>query len=85
MLYQLKRNGKLDKIAALIVGGFTEMKDTTVPFGQIAYEVIRDITKEYDYPVAFGFPVSHGKENYALKIGMGYKLKVGKNRTTLEE
>jgi muramoyltetrapeptide carboxypeptidase len=85
MLYQLRRSGRLDRLAGLIVGGFTEMKDTQRPFGQSVEEIIRDIVKEYDYPVAFGFPVSHDKENYALKVGMGYKLKVGKNKTMLEE
>jgi muramoyltetrapeptide carboxypeptidase len=85
MLYQLKRSGKLDKLAGLIVGGFTDMKDTEKPFGQTVHEIIRDAVAEYDYPVCFGFPVSHEKENYALKIGVGYKLKVGKNKVVLEE
>lgn len=84
MMYQLKRSGKLSKLAGLIVGGFTDMKDTTQPFGQTAYEIIRDVVSEYDYPVCFGFPVSHEKENYALKIGIGYKLRVGK-KVVLEE
>ena len=85
MMYQLKRSGKLDKLAGLIVGGFTDMKDTERPFGQTVLEIIRDAVAEYDYPVCFDFPVSHEKENYALKIGVGYKLKVGKNKVTLEE
>jgi muramoyltetrapeptide carboxypeptidase len=85
MMYQLKRSGKLDKLAGLIVGGFTDMKDTERPFGQTVHEIIRDAVAEYDYPVCFDFPVSHEKENYALKIGVGYKLKVGKNKVTLEE
>jgi muramoyltetrapeptide carboxypeptidase len=85
MLYQLKRSGKLSKLAGLVIGGFTENKDTERPFGQNAYEIIRDIVSEYDYPVCFGFPVSHEKENYALKVGAGYKLKVGKAKSTLEE
>ena len=79
MMYQLKRSGKLSKLAGLIVGGFTDSKDTERPFGQTAYEIIRDVVKEYDYPVCYGFPVSHGKENYALKIGTGYKLEVRKS------
>ena len=85
MMYQLKRSGKLDKLAGLIVGGFTDMKDTERPFGQTVYEIIRDAVAEYDYPVCFDFPVSHGERNYALKIGVGYKLKVGKNKVALEE
>ena len=85
MMHQLKRSRKLSKLAGLIIGGFTDMKDTERPFGQTVYELIRDIVKEYDYPVCFGFPVSHEKENYALKIGVGYKLKVTKSRVLLEE
>jgi muramoyltetrapeptide carboxypeptidase len=85
MMHQLKRSGKLAKLAGLIIGGFSEMKDTERPFGKSAYEIIHEVIEEYDYPVCFGFPVSHEKENYALKIGVGYKLKVGKGKVVLEE
>lgn len=85
MMYQLKRSGKLSKLGGLIIGGFTDMKDTEQPFGKTAYEIIKELISEYSYPVCFGFPVSHEKENYALKIGVGYKLKVGKSKVTLEE
>lgn len=85
MMYQLKRSRKLDKLAGLIVGGFTDIKDTERPFGQTVHEIIRDAVAEYDYPVCFDFPVSHDVKNYALKIGVGYKLKVGKNKVILEE
>ena len=85
MFWQLKRSGKLSKLAGLIIGGFTDTKDTERPFGQNAYEIIRDIVKDFDYPICFGFPVSHEKENYALKVGVGYKLKVTKSKVTLEE
>ena len=85
MFFHLKRSGKLSKIAGLIIGGFTDIKDTDRPFGKSVYELIYDVVNEYNYPVCFGFPVSHGKENYALKIGAGYKLKVGKTKVLLEE
>jgi muramoyltetrapeptide carboxypeptidase len=85
MLYQLKRSGKLANLAGLIIGGFTDMKDTERQFGKTVYEAISDILAEYDYPVAYGFPVSHGTENYALKIGVNYVLKVGKLKTLLTE
>jgi muramoyltetrapeptide carboxypeptidase len=85
MFYQLKRAGKLDTLAGLIIGGFTDNKDTERPFGKTAYEIIKEVIAEYDYPVCFNFPVSHGKENYALKVGVGYKLKVAKQKVTLEE
>ena len=85
MMYQLKRSGKLDDLNGLIVGKFTEMKDTTIPFGQTTEEIIRDVVKEYDYPVCFNFPVSHEKENYALKIGGVYQLSVSDTLADLKE
>jgi muramoyltetrapeptide carboxypeptidase len=85
MLRQLKRAGKLEKLAGLIIGHFSETKDTERPFGQNAYEIIYNVVKEYDYPICYGFPVSHETENYALKVGIGYKLKVGKSKVNLEE
>ncbi|MBX3256322.1 MAG: LD-carboxypeptidase [Chitinophagaceae bacterium] len=84
MLLQLKRAGKLDHLAGLIIGGFTDMKDTDRPFGKPVYEAIHGIIKEYSYPVCFNFPVSHGKENYALKCGIRHALSVGK-KVTLKE
>jgi muramoyltetrapeptide carboxypeptidase len=85
MFYQLKRTGKLEKIAGLIIGGFTDNKDTERPFGKTAYEIIHDIVKDYKFPVCFNFPVSHSKENLALKIGVGYKLKISNHKVLLEE
>jgi len=85
MLYQLKRNGKFNKLAGLIIGGFSEIKDTDRPFGRTVDELIRDVFQEFDYPVAFGFPVSHGLENYALKIGVQYTLNITSEQVLLEE
>ncbi len=85
MLYQLKRAGKLEKLAGLIIGGFTDMKDTERPFGKTVYEVIKEIVAEYDYPVCFDFPVSHGTPNYALKVGGTYFLKIEKKGVQLTE
>lgn len=85
MLLQLKRSGKLKKLAGLVIGGFTDSKDTERPYGKTAYEIIFEHVKEYGYPIAFGFPVSHEKENYALKIGCKYSLKVTADSTELSE
>ena len=84
-LYQLKRSGKLSKLAGLVIGGFTDGKDTERPFGKSAYEMINDMVKEYEYPICYGFPVSHNKENYALKTGVKYSLQVNREYTLLKE
>lgn len=85
MMQQLKRSGKLEKLAGLIVGGFTDAKDTERPFGKTVYDIIEETVADYNYPVCYNFPVSHEKENYALKVGVGFKLKVGKTKVLLEE
>jgi muramoyltetrapeptide carboxypeptidase len=85
MLWQLKRSGKLAHLAGLIVGGFTELKDTTRPFGATAEAIVRDIVSEYDYPVCFGFPVSHSQDNVALKMGVTHTLIVSDEPTLLVE
>ena len=84
-LWQLKRSGKLSNLAGLIIGGFTDSKDTERPFGKSAYEMVHDIVKEYKYPICFDFPVSHDKENYALKTGLKYSLQISKENTVLRE
>jgi len=85
MLFQLERAGKFNKPVAVIVGNFTDLKDTERPFGKDAFEIIRDILSAHEFPVCYGFPVGHTRENYALKCGAEYYLRVGKERVMLEE
>ncbi|MFT4024707.1 MAG: LD-carboxypeptidase [Flavihumibacter sp.] len=85
MMIQLKRAGWFDGLAGLIIGGFTETKDTERPFGKTVYELIRDLLSGADYPVCFGFPVSHDRENLALKEGVKYELVVKENEVKLKE
>jgi muramoyltetrapeptide carboxypeptidase len=85
MLMQLKRAGKLNDLAGFVVGKFSDIKDTVVPFGQELYELIFDKVKEFSYPVCFDFPVGHVKENFALKIGANYELSVSTNAIVLKE
>jgi muramoyltetrapeptide carboxypeptidase len=85
MLMQLKRARKLDALAGFIVGKFTEIKDTVIPFGQEVCELIFDKVKEYGYPVCFDFPVGHVKENYALKVGVGYECDISTQEVILKE
>lgn len=85
MMYQLKRSGQLEELSGLIIGGFTDMKDTIIPFGKDVYATIHDLVKEYSYPVCFNFPVGHQTENFALKIGTEHHLFVEENHVLLHE
>jgi muramoyltetrapeptide carboxypeptidase len=77
MMLNLKRSGKLSRLAGLIVGGMTNMKDNHVPFGKTAEEIIAEAVGEYDYPVCFNFPAGHVADNRALILGRETLLNVG--------
>ena len=76
MMLQLKRSGKFEQLKGLIVGGFTDCKNTDRIFGKDAYEIIFEQIQEFDFPTCFGFPISHEKENVAIQMGMKYTLEV---------
>jgi muramoyltetrapeptide carboxypeptidase len=84
MMLQLRRSGKLKNLAGLIVGGMTEMRDNTVPFGKTAYEIVSDAVKEYNYPVCMEFPAGHTEDNMALILGRKIRMKVTSQETIID-
>ena len=76
MMMNLKRSGKLEHLKGLIVGGMTDMKDNTIPFGKTAEEIIFDAVKDYNYPVCFGFPAGHIEDNCALIMGREVEMEI---------
>jgi len=81
MLRTLKRAGKLSNLAGLIVGGFTEVKDNDIPFGQTVEQIVMEVVKEYNYPVCFDFPAGHIPDNRALIFGRTLNLSVQTHHT----
>ena len=84
MIHQLKLAGKFDKLKGLIVGDFTGIKDNDSPFGQSVEEIIIEATKEYNFPISFGFPAGHDKKNLPLTFGKVWQLDVSKNSTSIK-
>lgn len=86
MLTYLKRSGKLQSLAGLIVGSFSATKEDDDYFYDDTIEnIIFEKVKEYDYPVCFNFPVGHIKNNRAVKLGIDYTLSVTKDSAALKE
>jgi len=81
MIWTLKRAGKLDHLAGLIIGDFNDMKDNSSPFGKTAYEIIADAIADYDFPVCFGFPAGHQTENNSLILGREVGLSIDEKTT----
>ena len=80
MMLQLKRSGKLEHLAGLIVGGMSELKDNSISFGKTVEEIILDSVKDYTYPVCFNFPAGHIDENMAFYLGRRARLDVKTNK-----
>ena len=85
MMMNLKRNGKLEKIRGLIVGGMSDMNDNTICFGKTAEEIILDSTKDYDFPICFGFPAGHLDDNRSILLGIDSVLKITANGVSLSQ
>ncbi|WP_342646602.1 LD-carboxypeptidase [Mucilaginibacter sp. CSA2-8R] len=83
MMYMLKRAGKLTNLAGLIVGGFTDVKDNDILFGQTAYEIIKALVNDYNYPVCFDFPAGHVADNWAMVFGKEVQLVVSQTDSTI--
>jgi muramoyltetrapeptide carboxypeptidase len=79
MMQALNRAGKLANIKGLIVGGMSEMRDNQVPYGYNASEIIAQHARQYDFPVAFGFPAGHEPVNLPLIMGAKYRMLVNKD------
>ncbi|MEJ6582512.1 MAG: LD-carboxypeptidase [Crocinitomicaceae bacterium] len=76
MMFAFKKAGILDKIKGLIVGGMTNMPDTTPPIGETTEQII---LKHFQYsktPVCFDFPAGHINDNRALRFGSRAQLSV---------
>lgn len=83
MIFQLKMAGKFKKLAGLIVGDFTNIKDNKNPFGQSVEEIIWEAVKDYNFPVAFGLKAGHGNTNLALPFGRNCTLDVSATKAEL--
>jgi muramoyltetrapeptide carboxypeptidase len=77
MIGQLKRAGKLQYLAGLVIGDMVAMKDPMdMPFGKTLEELVMEQVAAYEYPVAFGMPIGHAAPNLAFLHGAAGKLVV---------
>lgn len=85
MFSTLHRSGKLATLNGLIIGGFNRIKteDPGDEFGRDLYDIVLSKAGGYGYPICFGFPVGHQKNNYALVHGQKYKLIINDTETIL--
>jgi len=85
MMVNMKRNGKLQNIKALLVGCMNRMNDNAIPFGKTAEEIIAEHCADYDFPLCFNVPSGHGKYNYALRLGMKVHINITNDLSIIKQ
>lgn len=85
MMIQLKRAGMLEHLAGIIFGYFSDVEDTTRPFGEELETILLEHIKDYSYPIGFNFPIGHEDLNFPIKMGVKHSLKITKNKVVFKE
>lgn len=83
MFTQLRRTGKLGVLAGLVIGHMTDLKNSDLDFGETLEQIVTHAVRDYEYPLAFGFPTGHEEPNYAWIHGASATLDVSVNSVNL--
>jgi muramoyltetrapeptide carboxypeptidase len=84
LMVQLKRAGKLSKLAGLIVGDFSNNEEALDTFGSSIPDIVLNHTADFDYPIAFDFKFGHEDVNLPIVMGSMYHLSVQSSGVTLK-
>ena len=83
MMVNLDRNNYFKNVKGIIIGAMSKMRDNDIPWGHDALQIIQDITKEYNIPICFNFPVGHIQDNRTLVMGKQITLDVSASGTKI--
>ncbi len=84
MLQSLKRAGYFEHCAGVLIGDMTRVKRNTTPWGSSTEQLILDVLKDYDFPIAFNMPAGHEKDNRAIYLGKNVEFVVKKEQSTIK-
>lgn len=71
MLTHLRLAGKLDTVAAVVLGSFAECDGSA---DDVVADVFREFFRDAPYPVVAGFPAGHLSENLPLTLGLPVRV-----------
>lgn len=83
MLQNMKRNDYFKNVKGIIVGSMRDMHDNEIPFGQNEVQLITEITKDLNIPIAFEFCAGHQKDNRTLMLGSQVTFEVNEKEVKL--
>ncbi len=74
----------LKGLKGLIIGSLTNIKQSEVKYASGASDIIMASVSKYNFPVAFGFPAGHVRDNRALVLGANITFKVSNGMASLQ-
>ena len=83
MLVQLKRSGYFEGLTGMIIGGFTDCNEAPLTIGKSAQELILEHTEDYQFPIAFDFPLGHVPANHPVIFGVKSNLLISSEKVQL--
>lgn len=83
MLQNMKRNDYFKNVKGIIVGSMRDMHDNEIPFGQNEVQLITEIVKDLNIPIAFEFCAGHQKDNRTLMLGSHVDFEVNETEIKL--
>ena len=83
MMNQLYRAGKFENIAGLMLGDFSDLKDTAIPFGKDLQQIITRYVGKSNVPVVSCIPMGHENLNLALPLNLPLTLRVDSASTSI--
>ena len=84
MFLHLAQAGILDRIAGLVLGGFSESKDNDIPFGQTVAQMALTHCRGRKMPIAAGTPFGHGPDNQPIVFGVPCNMMCADGKVTVE-
>ncbi|OEK06816.1 S66 peptidase family protein [Roseivirga misakiensis] len=84
MFNKLQRVGKLEQLAGVIIGSFSNITDPQNYFEEDVDELIHNYFAHLDIPVAYGLSAGHEKENYPLIMGVKSNVRIDNSSLSIE-
>ncbi|MBI1222614.1 MAG: LD-carboxypeptidase [Bacteroidetes bacterium] len=78
MMQAINRSGIGPGSAAWLIGGMSDMRNNTIPFGKDARQIIREAHEGLNSPLVFDIPAGHEPLNRTIIMGMEYRLDAGR-------
>jgi len=79
LLLHLKRAGRLDRLAALVLGSFTGLKDGETPFGRTVEQMVLEHCAGSAFPIVARIPIGHNGPNTTVRIGAAARVEAGRS------